>query len=289
MEPHVPNTLPAGLTPERVEHLIADALAEDLGTGGDITSNSTIPEDLHFQGVLAARHDMVVAGLDLAWLVFATVDDTIHWQAQCQDGDVVKAGDVLAHVSGQARALLTAERTALNLLQHLSGIATLAKTYVDAVAGTDTTILDTRKTLPGYRELAKYAARMGGVTNHRMRLDDAVLIKDNHIAVAGSITAAITGAKNAGHSPIEVECDTLDQVREALDVGVDAILLDNMSIEQLVEAVALIDGAARSEASGGVTLETVRAIAETGVNSISIGRITQSAPAVDIGLDWQTN
>jgi len=151
------------------------------------------------------------------------------------------------------------------------------------------TILDTRKTLPGYRELAKYAARMGGATNHRMRLDDAVLIKDNHIAVAGSITAAIQGAKDAGLSPIEVECDTLTQVREALTIGVDAILLDNMSTDQLIEAVAIIDGQARSEASGGVTLQTVRAIAETGVDCISIGRITQSAPAVDIGLDWATD
>jgi len=280
--------IPEGLNAAVVERLIHDALAEDLGQGGDITSAATIPADYHFQGVMAARHDMVIAGLGLAGLVFKTVDPAIQWQSDVQDGDSVKAGDVLARVSGPARALLTAERTALNLLQHLSGIATLAKTYVDAVEGSGATILDTRKTLPGYRQLAKYAARMGGATNHRMRLDDAVLIKDNHIAVAGSITAAIQGAKDAGLSPIEVECDTLDQVREALSIGVDAILLDNMSTDQLVEAVAIIDGQARSEASGGVTLQTVRAIAETGVDSISIGRITQSAPAVDIGLDWAT-
>jgi len=280
---------PEGVNAAVVERLIRDALTEDLGTGGDITSNATIPAEMHFQGVMAARHDMVVAGLGLAGLVFQTVDPAIQWQSDVQDGDSVKAGDVLARVSGPGRALLTAERTALNLLQNLSGIATLAKTYVDAVSGTNATILDTRKTLPGYRELAKYAARMGGVSNHRMRLDDAVLIKDNHIAVAGSITAAINGAKNAGLSPIEVECDTLDQVREALTIGVDAILLDNMSTEQLVEAVAIINGQARSEASGGVTLETVRAIAETGVDSISVGSITQSAPAVDIGLDWATD
>jgi len=277
---------PEGVNAAVVERLIRDALAEDLGTGGDITSNATIPSELHFQGVMAARHDMVVAGLGLAGLVFKTVDPTTEWQSDVQDGDNVKAGDVLARVSGPGRALLTAERTALNLLQHLSGIATLAKTYVDAVEGTGVSILDTRKTLPGYRELAKYAARMGGATNHRMRLDDAVLIKDNHIAVAGSITAAIQGAKDANLSPIEVECDTLDQVREALRVGVDAILLDNMSNAQLRECVALINDQARTEASGGVTLDTVRAIAKTGVNSISIGRITQSAPAVDIGLDW---
>ena len=285
MTPNVPKGVNAAV----VERLIRDALAEDLGAGGDITSNATIPAEMHFQGVMAARHDMVVAGLGLAGLVFQTVDPAIQWQSDVQDGDSVKAGDVLARVSGPGRALLTAERTALNLLQNLSGIATLAKTYVDAVSGTNATILDTRKTLPGYRELAKYAARMGGVSNHRMRLDDAVLIKDNHIAVAGSITAAINGAKNAGLSPIEVECDTLDQVREALTIGVDAILLDNMSTEQLVEAVAIINGQARSEASGGVTLETVRAIAETGVDSISVGSITQSAPAVDIGLDWATD
>jgi len=284
MAPHPSHTVSADI----VERLIQNALAEDLGSGGDITSNATIPADMHFHGVMAARHKMVVAGLDIAGLVFKTVNSAIDWQPQVNDGDVVRAGDVLARVSGPGRALLTAERTALNLLQHLSGIATLGKTYVDAIQGTGATILDTRKTLPGYRELAKYAARMGGVTNHRMRLDDAVLIKDNHIAVAGSITAAIQGAKDAGLSPIEVECDTLTQVREALSIGVDAILLDNMTPNQLREAVALIDGRVRSEASGGVTLDTVRAIAETGVDSISIGRITQSAPATDIGLDWQT-
>ncbi|MBL4613361.1 MAG: carboxylating nicotinate-nucleotide diphosphorylase [Magnetovibrio sp.] len=275
-----------GVSRDVIERLIRDALAEDLGTGGDITSAATIPQDMRFEGVMAARHEMVVAGLDIAQEVFRTVDASIDWQAQVQDGDHIKAGDVLARVSGPGRALLTAERTALNLLQHLSGIATLGKAYVDAIKGTNAVILDTRKTLPGYRELAKYAARMGGVTNHRMRLDDAVLIKDNHIAVAGSITAAIQGAKDAGLSPIEVECDTLDQVREALNIGIDAILLDNMSNDQLRDAVALIDGQARSEASGGVTLETVRAIAQTGVDSISVGRITQSAPATDIGLDW---
>lgn len=282
-------TLPKGVSPDVVERLIRDALAEDLGTGGDITSAATIPEAMRFEGIMAARHDMVIAGLDIAALVFKTVDDAIDWQPQAQDGDLLKAGDVLARVSGPGRALLTAERTALNLLQHLSGIATLGKTYVDAIKGTDAVILDTRKTLPGYRELAKYAARMGGVTNHRMRLDDAVLIKDNHIAIAGSITAAIQGAKDAGLCPIEVECDTINQVQEALEIGVDAILLDNMSNDQLRQAVALIGGQARSEASGGVTLETVRAIAQTGVDSISIGRITQSAPATDIGLDWATD
>lgn len=283
------NLIPESVSADVVARLIEIALAEDLGTGGDITSASTIPADKRFTGVMAARHDMVIAGLGIAGHVFKTVDPTIEWHQEAQDGDAVSAGTVLARVSGPGRALLTAERTALNILQHLSGIATLAKIYVDAIAGTNAVILDTRKTIPGYRELAKYASRMGGVTNHRMRLDDLVLIKDNHVAVAGSITAAIQGAKAAGHDKIEVECDTLEQVCEAVSIGVDAILLDNMGLRELTEAVDIIAGRARSEASGGVTLDTVRAIAETGVDSISIGRITQSAPAVDIGLDWATD
>jgi len=281
----LPN-IPDGVNVDATLRLIDMALAEDLGTDGDITSAATIPEDTQFTANLVARHPMVVAGLGLAGKVFHIVDASIEWKSDVEDATLVDTGTVLATVSGPARSLLTAERTALNLLQHLSGIATLSRQYVDAVAGTGATILDTRKTLPAYRELAKYAARMGGVTNHRMRLDDAVLIKDNHIAVAGSITAAIQGAKDAGHSPIEVECDTLDQVTEALAIGVDAILLDNMTNDQLREAVAMIGDQARTEASGGVTLETVAAIAATGVKTISIGRITQSAPAVDIGLDW---
>lgn len=278
--------IPAGVSAAPVEQLIRMALAEDLGEGGDITSAATIPAGTRFSAVMTARHPMSVAGLGLAGLVFKTVDPAIDWRSDVEDGARVEKGHVLAHIEGPARALLTAERTALNLLQHLSGIATLTRQYVDAVAGTGATILDTRKTLPGYRELAKYAAKMGGATNHRMRLDDAVLIKDNHIAVAGGVGVAIQRAKDAGYSPVEVECDTLEQVGEALGVGVDAILLDNMTLAQLREAVVLIGDQALTEASGGVTLETVRAIAETGVKTISIGRITQSAPAVDIGLDW---
>lgn len=280
---------PEGVGADAVERLIQAALSEDLGAGGDITSTSTIPEDLIFSGVMAARHEMVIAGLWLAERVFHAVDPAIDWQPEAADGQRVRAGRTLGRVRGPARALLTAERTALNFVQHLSGIATLARAYVDAVDGTKAQILDTRKTLPGYRELAKYAARMGGAANHRMRLNDLVLIKDNHVAVAGSITAAVNGAKAAGHAKIEVECDTLDQVREAVELGVDAILLDNMGLRELREAVAIIDGRARSEASGGVTLDTVRAISETGVDSISIGRITQSAPATDIGLDWHSD
>lgn len=279
--------IPADIDSSVVINLIYGAMAEDVGRGGDITSDSVIDEDVQFTGTMTARHSMTIAGLGLAGLIFKSVNPDLNWQSDVMDGQSVDAGTVLATISGSARDLLMAERTALNLLQHLSGIATLAQTYVQAVKGTGAYILDTRKTIPMYRELAKYAARMGGATNHRMRLDDAVLIKDNHIAVAGGIVNAITRAKAAGHSPIEVECDTLDQVRETLSVGVDAILLDNMSLDQLREAVALIGDQARTEASGGVNLETVRAIAETGVKSISIGRITQSAPAVDIGLDWK--
>jgi nicotinate-nucleotide pyrophosphorylase (carboxylating) len=286
MQPDNSPTIPKGVDRDATLALIRMALTEDLGVKGDITSASTIPAETRFRAHLVARHDMVMAGLGLAGLVFKTVDTAIDWQAHVADGASVKSGDVLASVAGPARALLTAERTALNLLQHLSGIATLTRQYVDRIEGTGATLLDTRKTLPAYRELAKYAARMGGATNHRMRLDDAVLIKDNHIAAAGGITQAIQGVKRAGHAPIEVECDTLTQVREALAEGVDSLLLDNMSLEQLREAVALVGDQARTEASGGVTLETIRAIAETGVKTVSVGRITQSAPAVDIGLDW---
>jgi len=281
--------IPASVDTSVVISLIYAAMAEDIGKGGDITSDSTIGEDVQFTGIMAARHPMTIAGLGLAGLIFKSVNPDLAWQSDIEDGQSVDTGTVLATISGCARDLLMAERTALNLLQHLSGIATLAQTYVQAIEGTGAYILDTRKTIPMYRELAKYAARMGGVTNHRMRLDEAVLIKDNHIAVAGDIVTAIQRAKEAGHSAIEVECDTLDQVRAALNVGVEAILLDNMSLDQLREAVALVGDQARTEASGGVNLETVRAIAETGVKSISIGRITQSAPAVDIGLDWNPN
>jgi nicotinate-nucleotide pyrophosphorylase (carboxylating) len=282
MQPDIPH----GINPDATFKLIAMALAEDVGMQGDITSAATIPEGVHFTANLVARHAMTIAGLGLAGLTFKAVNPAIDWQSDIEDGAQVETGTVLATVSGPARDLLTAERTALNLLQHLSGISTLTRQYVDAIEGTGAALLDTRKTIPAYRELAKYASRLGGATNHRMRLDDLVLIKDNHIAAAGGIAKAIQGAKAAGFSPIEVECDTLAQVQEALAQGVDAILLDNMNLAQLREAVALIGDQARTEASGGVTLETIKAIAETGVKSISVGRITQSAPAVDIGLDW---
>ncbi|MDH5188297.1 MAG: carboxylating nicotinate-nucleotide diphosphorylase [Rhodospirillaceae bacterium] len=281
--------IPDGIDEAVIERIIQDALDEDLGLDGDITSYATIAEDVRFSGVLSAREQMVVAGINIAARVFSSLSDDIKWSSLVKDGDIVEKGKVLAGIEGPARALLAGERTALNLLQHLSGIATTTRQYVDAIKGTNAVILDTRKTIPGLRDLAKYATRMGGATNHRMRLDDAVLIKDNHIIAAGGVAAAIKNAKAAKLSPIEVECDTMAQVEEALHAGVDAILLDNMNNDALSKAVKLINGRARSEASGGVHIENVRAIAETGVDAISIGRITQSAPAVDIGLDWAAN
>ncbi|MFN3075848.1 MAG: carboxylating nicotinate-nucleotide diphosphorylase [Alphaproteobacteria bacterium] len=282
-----PSEFPAGLDPVTVRRVIGEALAEDIGTG-DITSETVIPADLRFRGVLAARESIVVAGLPLAAEVFRTVVPGAVWTPRVADGEQVTAGGVLAEVAGPARGLLTAERTALNLLQHLSGIATLTRAYVDRIAGTGAVLLDTRKTVPGLRLLAKYATRTGGARNHRMGLYDAVLIKDNHIAVRGGVAVAVAAARAGAQVSVEVECDTLEQVAEAVAAGADTVLLDNMSPALLRRAVALVAGRAKTEASGGVTLDTIRSIAETGVDFISVGRITQSAPAVDIGLDWKT-
>ncbi len=268
-----------------VERLIDDALAEDIGPG-DVTSSSVIPEALRFKGVMAAREDMVVAGMEFARKVFHKVVPEAHFEARVRDGDRVSPGTVLAVMEGPARGLLTAERTALNLLQHLSGIATLTHSYVERIAGTGAVLLDTRKTIPGLRQAAKYATRMGGAQNHRMGLYDGVLIKDNHIAVCGSVAEAVRLAKAAQTGKVEVECDTLEQVAEAVAAQADIILLDNMAPETLRRAVALVAGRAKTEASGGVTLESIRAIAETGVDYISVGRLTQSARAIDIGMDW---
>lgn len=267
-----------------VRRVIAAALAEDVGPG-DVTSQTVIPESLVFRGVMAAREDMVVCGLEIASEAFRSVVPTAEWSARVTDGDRIGPGTILAEVAGPARGLLTAERVALNLLQHLSGIATLTRSYADRLAGTHCILLDTRKTIPGLRHLAKYATRVGGARNHRMGLYDAILIKDNHIAVCGGVGPAVLRAKAAG-VPIEVECDTLEQVAEAVATQADIILLDNMPPEILRQAVALVAGRAKLEASGGVTLETIRDIAETGVDFVSVGRITQSARAVDIGLDW---
>ena len=269
-----------------LHRLIDDALAEDIGHG-DLTSQAAIPAAARGDFVMNARHDTIVAGLPLVPLVFAKVVPEAKVELLVPDGARAATGTALVRVTGPARGLLTAERTALNFLQFLCGIATYARRFVDAVAGTGAVMVDTRKTVPGYRDLSKYATRLGGVRNHRLRLDDGVLIKDNHIAVAGSLAAAVDNARRATPllTKIEVECDTLEQVKEALAARADMILLDNMPPATLREAVRLAAGRVPLEASGGVRLETVRAIAETGVDFISSGRITQDAPSADIGLD----
>jgi nicotinate-nucleotide pyrophosphorylase (carboxylating) len=262
-------------------------LAEDMGSGGDVTSAATIDAGARFRAEMNCREPIVVAGLEIAAAFFRELDGEVLVEPLVQDGDQVEAGTVLMRLEGSARAMLTAERSALNTVQHLSGIATLTRRYVDAVAGTGAVVLDTRKTLPGLRVLNKYAARMGGAHNHRMRLDDGVLIKDNHVAVNGGVEAAVRRARAASTGlQIQVEVDRLEQIEPALVAGAERLLLDNMSNDQLREAVRVVAGRVPVEASGGVNLETIRGIAETGVNYISVGRITQSAPAVDIGLDF---
>jgi nicotinate-nucleotide pyrophosphorylase (carboxylating) len=266
---------------------VRQVLAEDLGSGGDVTSNATIDADARFTAEMTCRQAIVVAGLDLAAAFFRALDPHVAIEQLVKDGDRVQHGTVLMRLSGNARAMLAAERSALNTLQHLSGIATLTRSYVDAIAGTLATLIDTRKTLPGLRILEKYAVRMGGAENHRMRLDDGVLIKDNHVAVCGGVAEAVRRAKAANTGlQVQVEVDRIDQTEPALSAGAHRLLLDNMDPAKLREAVALVGGRVPLEASGGVTLETIRFLAETGVNYISVGRITQSAPAVDIGLDY---
>lgn len=272
------------LDPDAVGSFIDRALAEDLGTG-DITSDAVIPENTAVKLVMTTRQDIVVAGIQIAAQVFLRLAPEARLTIKTPDGTNAKAGTVLARLKGPARGLLAAERTALNIVQHLSGIATLTRAYAKAIAGTSAVLLDTRKTVPGLRALAKYATTLGGARNHRLRLDDGVLIKDNHIAVSGSVTEAVRRAKAEGLKSIEVECDTLGQVEEALAAGAERLLLDNMDLATLRRAVEVTAGRAQLEASGGVTMETVRAIAETGVDFISAGRITSSAPAADIGLD----
>lgn len=262
-------------------------LAEDMGSGGDVTSGATISPDARFRADMNCRETIVVAGLDIAIAFFRTLDREVRVQKRVKDGDLAEAGTTLMMLEGNARAMLAAERSALNTLQHLSGIATLTRRYVDAIKGTGATLLDTRKTVPGLRLLAKYAARMGGADNHRMRLDDGVLIKDNHVGVAGSVEAAVKAAVAANTGlEVQVEVDRLDQIEPALAAGADRLLLDNMKPDTLREAVRIVAGRVPLEASGGVRLETIGAIAKTGVDYISVGRITQSAPAVDIGLDY---
>ena len=270
-----------------IDDFVRRVLAEDLGAGGDVTSRVTIPADARFTAKLVAREPLVVAGIELSEAFFRALDSQVAVEQLASDGEQVETAAVLIRLSGNARAMLTAERSALNTLQHLSGIATLTRRYVDAIAGTGTILLDTRKTMPGLRALEKYATRMGGAKNHRMRLDDGILIKDHHIAVAGGVGAAVRAAKAADTElQVQVEVDSIGQIEEALEAGADRLLLDNMDVPTLRRAVELVAGKVPLEASGGVTLETIRAIAETGVDYISVGRITQSAPAVDIGMDY---
>ncbi|WP_435980147.1 carboxylating nicotinate-nucleotide diphosphorylase [Psychrobacter sp. DM4] len=268
--------------------LVEAALLEDLGRRGDVTSQATIPADKQAQLQIKARQAGVICGMDLARLSFAMVDAKIAFVAKISDGESVVAGTVLATVSGNARHLLTAERTALNFMTHLSGIATATRHIVDSVAEYPAQITCTRKTIPGLRIVQKYAVRCGGGRNHRLGLDDAILIKDNHIAIAGDIATAIKQAQDfAGHLlPIEVEVDTLEQLEQALDAGAQLVLLDNMSPEILTQAVAMCQSRAKTEASGGITPESVQAVAKTGVDFIAMGYLTHSTTALDIGLDF---
>ena len=266
-----------------LERTVWAALAEDVGEG-DVTTAATVAPEARGAATLVLREPGIVCGLRAAEIVFRALDEDAAFEALVEEGAFVAAGPV-ARVNGSLRAILTGERTALNLLGRLSGIATLTRRYVDAVEGTGVAILDTRKTTPGLRALEKHAVLTGGGRNHRFGLDDGVLVKDNHLRAAGSIAEAVERLRAATDLPLEVECDTLGQVEDALAAGVEAILLDNMSLEELRRAVELVDGRARLEASGGVTLETVRAVAETGVDEISIGALTHSARSLDVSLE----
>jgi nicotinate-nucleotide pyrophosphorylase (carboxylating) len=269
-----------------LDAFVRATLAEDLGSGGDITSMATIPANARFGGVMDSRDAITVAGLPIAERFFRALEPGMEIEILVEEGAQVASGSDLMRLSGNARAMLTAERSALNTVQHLSGIATMTRQYVDALAGTGATLLDTRKTIPGLRVLEKYATRMGGATNHRMGLWDAAMIKDNHVAVAGSVEEAVRRAVAAGIADIIVEVDRVAQVGPALNAGATHLLLDNMGLEQLRDCVALVAGKVPTEASGGVRLDTIRAIGETGVTYVSVGRLTQSAPAADIGLDF---
>lgn len=274
------------LPPGEIERVIDAALAEDVGSG-DATTRAVIPAGTRLKLIMRTRQNIVLAGIDVAAAVFRRLAPDAKIDILARDGERLESGAALARIEGEAAPLLTAERTALNIVQVLSGIATVTRSFVERIEGTGAVLLDTRKTLPGLRALSKYATRMGGATNHRMRLDDGILVKDNHVAVAGSVGEAVRRAKAAktGIADVRAECDTLEQVKEALAAGADSILLDNMAVATLGQAVKLVAGRVPLEASGGVTLDNIRAIAETGVDFISTGRITQAAPAADIGLD----
>jgi nicotinate-nucleotide pyrophosphorylase (carboxylating) len=269
---------------DTLQRLAYAALAEDVGEG-DVTTEATIDPDASGEAELVLREPGVVCGLDVAEAVFHALDSELRFEHLVEEGTLVESATAVARLSGPLRPILTGERTALNFLGRLSGIATLTRRYVDAVAGTGAAILDTRKTTPGLRVLEKHAVAVGGGRNHRLALDDGVLVKDNHLRAAGSIREAVERLRAATHLPIEVECDTLEQVSQALAAGADAILLDNMGVAKLREAVALAGGRARLEASGGVTLDNVRAVAETGVDEISVGALTHSARSLDVSLE----
>jgi nicotinate-nucleotide pyrophosphorylase (carboxylating) len=270
---------------------VRDTLDEDLGVGlpgggHDVTVESVIPADMRFSGVMDSRDAIVAVGLPIAAAFFAALDPAMEIELLVQEGERVPPGTNLMQLSGNARAMLTAERSALNTVQHLSGIATMTRAYVQAMGDTKAVLLDTRKTLPGLRHLEKYATRLGGAQNHRMGLWDAAMIKDNHILVAGGVAEAVRRARDGGVERIICEVDRLDQIAPALAAGASHLLLDNMAPETLCEAVALVAGRVPTEASGGVTLDTIGAIAAAGVDFVSVGRLTQSAPAADIGLDF---
>jgi nicotinate-nucleotide pyrophosphorylase (carboxylating) len=280
---------PIRLPPLLVERAVAAALEEDLGAAGDLTTDGIVPAEATGEAAIVARQAGVIAGLDLAEAAFKTLDPEVRFVRVVQDGGLVDSGGTIARVAGKTRALLTAERTALNFLGRLSGIATLTAAYVKAVAGTGARIACTRKTTPGLRALEKYAVRAGGGVNHRFGLYDAVLVKDNHIAAAGGLAPALERlCARSGHLvKVEVEVDTLDQLEQALGFAIDAVLLDNMDVETLRQAVKLVAGRVKTEASGGVTLETVRKIAGTGVDLISVGALTHSRRNLDSSLEWR--
>jgi nicotinate-nucleotide pyrophosphorylase (carboxylating) len=274
-----------------LDSFIAATLDEDLGVGlpgggHDVTSEGVIPADARFSGVMDSREAIVVAGLPIAAAFFRKLDPGADIAIVVPEGASAAPGTDLMRITGNARALLTAERAALNTVQHLSGIATMTRAYVEAIGGAKTVLLDTRKTIPGLRHLEKYATRTGGAENHRMGLWDAAMIKDNHVAVAGGVGEAVRRAKDAGIARIICEVDRLDQIEPALGAGATHLLLDNMAPPVLHEALAIVAGRAPCEASGGVNLQTIAAIAATGVDYVSVGRLTQSAPAADIGLDF---
>lgn len=270
-----------------LEDFVARVFAEDLRDRGDVTSEAVIPAEARFRGVMDSRDAITAAGLPIAEAFFRKLDPHVTIERLVEDGDSVPAGTDLMILSGKARAMLTAERPALNTVQHLSGIATMTREYVDRIEGTRAILLDTRKTIPGLRVIEKYATRMGGAENHRMGLWDAAMIKDNHVAVAGSVGEAVRRAVDAGIGRIIVEVDRIDQIEPALGAGATHLLLDNMEPDRLRESVQLVNGRVPIEASGGISRETIRAKAETGVDYLSVGRLTQSAPAADIGLDFK--